>query len=336
LSQSDATADLSQIVAPSCQTCVGNEQEKAMRIFFTGATGVVGRRAVPQLIRAGHQVTAVVRSDNDAAWATEIGAIPAAVDLFDRGAVSEAVSGHDGVIHFATAIPPQAKMTKRRSWRANDRLRTEATANLVDSALRHDAHTFVQESVTFSYADGSDRWLDEDSPIEPVWDSLDSALEAEREVGRFSTGSRRGVILRLSRLYGPGRTSAELMDAVAARKLPIVGTGDNLVSHLHVDDAASAIIAALDSPAGTYNVSDDEPVSSAEDLGLLASALAAPPPRRVPAWVAKALAGSAAGLLTVSHRVSNRRFRDVTGWAPVHPSVATGWSSVIAGHQRAA
>lgn len=307
-----------------------------MRIFFTGATGVVGARAVPELVRAGHDVTALVRTEDAAEWAAETGATPTTIDLFDPVAVSEAVSGHDGVIHFATAIPHQAKMTKRRSWRANDRLRTEATANLVDAALRHDVHTFVQESVTFSYADGSDRWLDEDSPIEPVWDILDSALVAEREVGRFSTGSRRGVIVRLSRLYGPGRASAELIDAVRARKLPIVGTGDNLVSHLHVDDAATAVVAALDAPVGTYNVSEDQPVTASEDLALLASALGAPPPRRVPAWVARAVTGPAAGLLTVSHRVSNRRFRDVTGWAPLHLSVATGWSSAIAGHPRAA
>ena len=304
-----------------------------MRILFTGATGVIGRRAVPRLVEAGHEVVANVRSDTDRAWAESVGAAATTVDLFDSSAVTEVVADVDAVVHFATAIPRQRDMTHRRSWSTNDRLRTEATAHLVDAAIGSGVQVFVQESITFFYADGRERWLDEDSPIEPVWDILDSALAAEREVARFTEAGGRGVILRMASLYGPGRTSGELIGAVSARKLPIVGAGDNLVSYVHVDDAASALVAALVAPAGVYNVSDDEPVTSRESLEILASALGAPPPRRVPRSVARVGAGKASRLLSTSHRISNGRLRETTGWAPEHRSVIEGWPEVVAAHR---
>jgi nucleoside-diphosphate-sugar epimerase len=120
-----------------------------MKVFFAGPTGVIGRRAVPCLVEAGHDLTAVSRSDEGAAWLEQAAARPIGVDLFDRAAAGAAVDGNDVIFHFATAIPPWAKMTDRRSWATNDRLRSEATSNLVDAALRHDVAGFVQESITF-------------------------------------------------------------------------------------------------------------------------------------------------------------------------------------------
>ena len=301
-----------------------------MRILFTGATGVIGRRAVPRLVDAGHEVVANVRDDRGREWARSVGAVGVTVDLFDPSAVADAVADADAIVHFATAIPRQEKMTRREAWATNDRLRTEATRVLVDAAIAGGVQVFVQESITFFYADGGDRWLDEDSAVEPVWDVLESALDAEREVARFSAAGGRGVILRMARLYGPGRTSEELIGAVSARKLPIVGSGKNLVSHLHVDDAASALVAGLDAPDGTYNVGDDEPVRSRESLGGLASLLGAEPPRRIPRSVARIGAGRASRLLSTSHRISNRRFREATGWAPGYRSVSEGWPAVVA------
>jgi len=299
-------------------------------VLFTGATGVIGREAIPHLLAAGHDVLGVSRSAGDRAWLESIGATGLEVDLFDPASVGPAVSGVDAVAHFATAIPPRAQMPKLDAWQMNDRLRTEATAILVDAAVAKGIQRFVQESITFIYADAGDAWIDEDSAVAPTWDNLTSALDAEREVARFAEHGGHGVTLRMSGLYGPGRVSAEQIEAVAERRAPIVGSGDNFVSHLHIEDAGTSVAAALDAPTGTYNVSDDEPVTSRQDLEALARALGVKTPRRVPAPVARVAAGRATGLLTTSQRVSNRKFKTSTGWAPRYSSVLEGWVSVAA------
>lgn len=301
-----------------------------MRIFFTGATGVVGREAVPLLVSAGHQVIGVARGPDKASWLERVGARPVEVELFDREAVSRVVEGSEAVVHFATAIPAMARMANREAWELNDRLRSEATANLVDAALEHGVGRFVQESIVFVYADGKEEWLDEQSPVEPVWDALDSALTAESTVDRFNQAGRAGVSLRLGRLYGPGRASAGLVEAVASGKgAPSAGKGDNYVSSLHVEDAARAVEAALTTAPGVYNVVDDEPVRSKELIGSLSRTLGVKPPRRVPAGLARLVAGPAANLLTVSHRVSNRSFTEATGWKPEYPTITEGWARML-------
>lgn len=300
-----------------------------MKILFTGATGVLGRAAVPLLVDAGHDVNAVSRSDHDRSWLESSGARAVRVDLFDIESIHRAMAGIDTVIHYATAIPSMNAMSKRKSWTLNDRLRAESTALLVDAGIANGVATFVQESVTFTYADGGDRWLVEASPTAPGWEVLDSALTAEAHVDRFRAAGGTGVTLRLSRLYGPGRASRDYVSGVAAREIPIVGRGDNYVSSLHVEDAASALAMAMNAPDGVYNVSDDAPVSSEDYLESLAKLIDGPPPRHIPRFVARLALGKAVTLLTTSQRVSNVKYRDATGWAPAFPSVCEGWRTVV-------
>lgn len=307
-----------------------------MKILFTGATGVIGREAIPAIVAQGHEVTAAVRAGSDTDWLDVLGVRTVVVDLFDAEAVAAAVEGHDAVGHFATAIPAQKDFAKRRAWEDNDRLRSDATKNLVEAALIHDVGVFVQESVALVYADGGDRWLAESAPVDTVWEVLDSALEAERQTARITAAGGRGVALRLARLYGPGRPSAEFLAAVAARKVPVVGTGDNFVSHLHVGDAGRAVATALTAPAGVYNVADVDPLPAAEEMSLLAELLDAPPARRIPFPLARAAVGEAARLLTVSHRISAESFRTATGWEPAFPSARDGWRVVIDSRVRSA
>jgi len=299
-----------------------------MRMLFTGATGVLGRAAVPQLVAAGHEVIAVVRSGSDATRLATTGAVPRLVDLFDPASVTAAMKGVETVVHNATSIPPQKSMKNRNAWQTNDRLRSHATGLLVDAAVANDVARFVQQSITLIYADGGNAWLDETAPIAPAWDVLESALDAEANVDRFRASGGAGVTLRLSRLYGPGRASADYIASVAERKLPIVGNGQNYVSSLHTHDAATATLAALTAPAGTYNVSDDEPQRAADHTTRLAELLGAPAPRRVPRWLAKLVAGDAIMLLTTSQRISNSRFKEATGWEPRFPSAPAGWRDV--------
>jgi nucleoside-diphosphate-sugar epimerase len=304
-----------------------------MKILFTGATGVLGRASLPLLVSAGHDVTGLSRNEDQSAWLVQVGARPLSGDLFDADSVWKAVAGVDTVVHYATAIPDQTAMAKRESWEMNDRLRDQATGLLVDAAIARGVRRFIQESVTFVYADGGDGWLEEDSALSPPWDVIDSALIAEGHVARFTETGGTGIVLRLSRVYGPGAASSDYIASVADGRVPIVGKGLNYVSSIHVDDAASALLSALTAPDGVYNVTDDEPVTSAEYLDVLVDLLDAPTPRRIPTWVARVALGGASRLLTTSQRVSNHRFATATGWAPKLSSVREGWGRIIASNR---
>src|SRR6266581_7788635 len=160
-----------------------------MRVFVAGGTGVLGRRAVPQLVAAGHDVTAAVRSDEKAVLVRAMGAHPVRVDLFDPAAVTDAVRGHEVVVNLATHIPPMSQMTRTSAWAENDRIRREVSRNLVDAALDAGATCYVQESIAFMYADGGDAWLDEDSPVDaPAY--VQCSLAAEAETRRFTEQGR--------------------------------------------------------------------------------------------------------------------------------------------------
>ncbi len=299
-----------------------------MKILFTGATGVLGRAAIPVLVAAGHEVHAVARSTQAEGWLRGEGARPLRIDLFDRVDLASKLAGIDTVVHYATAIPPITLMADRSSWDTNDRLRSEATSLLVNGAIEAGVTRFLQQSITLFYADGGTGWLSEDSPIEPAWDVVSSALDAEGQVERFVGAGGTGVSLRLARLYGPGRASAEYVTAIGQGELPIVGDGHPYVSSLHLDDATTALVAALEAPTGVYNVGDDEPVTERAFKRSLAEAVDAPEPPHVPLEAVAAIYGDLTKLITLSHRVSNRRFRDTTGWAPRYPSVLDGWATV--------
>jgi nucleoside-diphosphate-sugar epimerase len=302
-----------------------------MKLLFTGGTGVVGTVAIPLLVEAGHDVAAPSRSDAGREWLSRVGARPMTIDLLDESAVEKALHDIDVVIHFATSIPTLANMVKPGSWGANDALRDQATGILVDAALARGVARFIQQSITFFYADGGSEWLDESAPIDLSFQPLASALAAEGHVDRFRQGGGTGISLRLARLYGPGETSREYVDAIRRRDIPVVGRGANYVSSLQIEDAAAAVVTAMTAPDGVYNVSDDDPVQSALYIDTLADVLSAPRPRRLPRSAVKLALGRSSGLLVSSQRVSNLKFRESTGWAPRYPSVLEGWTTVLAG-----
>lgn len=302
-----------------------------MRVFVAGATGVLGQPSVQRLVAAGHQVRGVARSEEKAALLRSFGAEPVSVDLFDPASVLEAVAGSEAVIHLATKIPPLMRMRSRKSWRENDRLRVEGTKNLVDAALAAGAHTFIAESITFIYIDGGDAWLTEDSPTRSIWVSLDSTFELEREVRRFEGDGRRAVSLRFGLFYSA--TSAATRDSVRMmrrRMFGVIGKGDNYFSSIHVDDAAAAVVAALGAPSGVYNVTEDEPSTQAQYAEICAEAFHLPKPRHFPKWLGKLVLGGPANYILLSQRVSNKRFKDATGWAPQYPNVRAGFAQVAA------
>lgn len=302
------------------------------KLFVAGATGVLGRRAVVQLIEAGHEVTGIARSDEKAAALHAQGATPARVGLFDPGALKEAVAGHDVVVNLATHIPSLSRAALPGAWSENDRIRSEASRNLVDAALATGATRYIQEAISFMYADGGSEWLDEDTPLDlpPLGGSM---VDAESHAARFTESGGVGVVLRFGQFYAPEAAHTVAMARMARRRLaPSLGPGDGYVTAIHADDAAAAVVAALAALAGVYNVTDDDPVTRKEFGELVAAAFGKKPPRHIPTAVAKA-GGSKASYLMRSHRVSNKRFKDATGWSPRYPSVREGWPVVAAAMQ---
>jgi nucleoside-diphosphate-sugar epimerase len=191
---------------------------------------------------------------------------------------------------------------------------------------------YLQESITFIYADGGDDWLTEESRLDVSWIALRSMIEAEnvtREFAAQADSPGRGVSLRFGAFYAPYAASTLDTARLARRRLfPIAGEGSNYFSSIHVDDAAAAIVAALDLPSGEYNVVDDEPLTQAEYATAATEALQAPAPRHVPEWLFRLIGGGPASYLLRSQRVSNRRLKAATGWRPRYRSAREGWRQV--------
>lgn len=300
-----------------------------MRIFITGATGVIGRRVVPLLLAKGHEVTVATRrnSRRSLPWTGEVRVVPA--DLFDPTTLAPAVQGHDAVVNLATRMPSSStKMLFRSAWRANDRIRRLGSRNLVEAALATDVRCLVQESFAPTYPDRGDDWIDESVPLEPAAYNR-TVLDAEGSAHRFSAAGRSGVTLRFAAFYGPD--SGQLKDFIGMLQkgwAPLPGGPSRFISSVSHDDAATAVVAALDARPGEYNVVDDEPVRREVYAGTLASLLGASPPRFPPGW-ATPLFGAVGELLARSLRISNRKLRAETGWRPRYPSVREGWVATL-------
>ena len=288
---------------------------RASRIFVTGATGVVGRLAVPLLVSRGHRVTAVGRNPAKLASLAAAGANTAALDLFDGAAVRRAMEGHDVVVNLATHMPSSTlKMMFRRAWRENDRVRREGSAIIVEAALATGVRRIVQESFAPIYEDGGDRWIDEKWPTRPSSYNR-TVLDAENSAARFASKGGIAVVLRFGWFYGADHILHEMLDTVRRGWSPIPGDAHAYWSSLAHEDAASAVVAALDAPSDTYNVCDDEPLTRRELADTLAAAIGTRPPKLLPTWLG-ALGGSTMELLGRSVRMSNAAFKRATGWAP--------------------
>jgi nucleoside-diphosphate-sugar epimerase len=254
-----------------------------VNIFVAGATGVLGRPTVRALVEAGHTVWAAARDDSKASIIRSLSAAPIAVDLFNPTAVRFAVDGKDAVINLATKIPPIMQMRRKSAWQENDRLRSEASKIIAEVAKSTGVRTYIQESITFMYADGGNAWLDEDSPLDVSWLSLKSMLNAETATNEFAVDGRRGINLRFGAFYAAYALSTVDTAKLARRRMfPVAGKGENFFSSIHVDDAAAAVVAALELPSGVYNVVDDEPVTAKEYAVAVSKAIKAPRPWSIP------------------------------------------------------
>jgi nucleoside-diphosphate-sugar epimerase len=300
-----------------------------MNILVTGATGVIGRRAVPLLLAAGHGVTVTARSPERTARLAAQGARVVPVDIFDRDQLRQALAGQEAVINLATHIPAMdLRMLLPRAWRENDRLRRVAAARLAVAASEAGVRRFIQESFAPAYPDCGEHWIGEVVPLAPEHYNR-SVLDAERAALRFTARGGCGVVLRFGAFYGADAEQTRTLVAALRRGwAPLPGRPEGFVSSLSHDDAAGAVVAALGASPGIYNVVDNEPLRRRDYFDSLAGLLGLPPPKIPPPWT-RHLLGSVGRLLARSQRISNRKLRRC-GWVPRYPSAREGWRATLA------
>ena len=313
-----------------------------MRIFLAGATGAIGSRLVPMLLDAGHEVTGTTRSPAKAEELRAAGVEPAVVDGLDRDAVVAAVvaARPDAIVHQLTAL---SELNSLRDFDAafalTNRLRTEGTDHLLEGARKAGARRFVAQSYAgWNYARTGGPVKTEDDPLDPEPVASQSvSLAAIRRLEESVTGTRDidGIVLRYGGFYGPGTGMAkggEQVDLVRKRRFPIVGDGGGVWSFVHIDDAATATLAALErGKPGIYNVVDDEPAPVRVWLPALACAAGARPPRKLPRWLARVAAGEAmTSMMTESRGASNAKAKRELGWRPAYASWRQGFKAAFA------
>lgn len=309
-----------------------------MRVLVAGATGVVGRQLVPQLLARGHQVIATTTTASRCTALAEVGAQAVVMDGLDRRSVHDVVTRchPEVVVHQMTGISlahaGRPNMKRMDRWFAvTNRLRIEGTDHLLAAA----AEVGVEHVVAQSYAswngirDGG--WVKtEDDPLDPYTNtSAEPVMRALRHLEQAVTRAG-GTVLRYGSLYGPGATDDQV-ELVRRRQYPLIGSGAGVSSWLHTDDAASAAVAAVEQqPGGVFNVVDDEPAPAADWLPHLASCTGSRPPLHVPTWVARPLAGPVAvAMMTQGRGFTNAKAKQQLGWVPQHPSWRQGFAGAL-------
>ncbi len=304
-----------------------------MRVLVAGASGAIGRQLLPLLDAAGHETIALVHRTPVEVRNGHV----VTADVLNRTAVTTAVSElePEAVINLLTAIPRDLNVRRfEREFERTNRLRTEGTANLVAAT---GGVPMIAESVAFAYAPARGEIADEsralwqDSPA-----AFRPALRALVELERL-TDETGGVALRFGHLVGPGTGFASdgmVAEAVRGGKMPIVGDGSGTFSFIHVHDAATAIVAALERPEirGAVNVVDDAPLPTGQWLPELARMLGARTPRRIPQWLARLVAGSwGVAFLNGLMGASNARAKAELHWRPRYARVSEAWAAELGG-----
>ena len=314
-----------------------------MRIFVAGAGGALGAHLVPMLIESGHDVVAMTRSPAKSDALRALGAEPAVADGLDRDAVMQAVlrAEPEVVIHQMTALA-EIKSMKRfdDEFALTNRLRTEGTDHLLEAARAAGVRRLIVQSYgNWNYERTGTGLKSEEDPLDPDPPANQRASIAairHLESAVLEAGDLEAVALRYGNFYGPGNTigrGGEIVELVAKRKMPIVGDGAGLWSFIHIADAASATMAAIDRGGpGIYNVADDEPAPVAEWLPELAKAVGAKPPRHVPVWLGRIAIGEVGvSMMTRIRGASNAKARRELGWESRYRSWREGFVSGLDG-----
>jgi 2-alkyl-3-oxoalkanoate reductase len=315
-------------------------EDHVMRILVAGATGAVGLKLVPQLIAAGHTVVGTTRTAAKAENIKRMGAESAIADGLDAAAIRGVViaAKPDVVIDQMTDLAAVTDLRQfDRAFATTNRLRTEGTDFLLAAAREAGVKRIIAQSFcgwTYGRSGGPVKTeadaLDTDPPEE-----LRRTLEALEHLEGSVTGSAdpEGIVLRYGSFYGPdtGMLSRAMIDQLHRRRVPLIGGGGGRWSFIHVDDAASATVAAIEhgKPGNIYNIVDDEPAEVSEWLPALAALVGARPPIRVPAWLGGLFAGAhLVSMMTEVRAGSNAKAKQELGWRPAHPSWRLGFGEI--------
>ena len=310
-----------------------------MKVFVAGATGALGKQVVPMLVSQGHEVTGMTRIPAKEDLIRSLGARPAVADALDPEAVAQAVAEAepDAVIHELTAINAGAfGRSLDKMFAQTNRLRTEGTDHLLAAARAVGARRFIAQSFAgwpFERTGGPVK-TEEDPLASNPPKSVSETLGAIKYLERVVTEAEgiEGVALRYGGFYGPGTSIAlnpdgEQVAMLRKRRLPVIGNGAGIWSFVHIADAAAATVAALDhGEPGVYNVVDDEPATAAAILPDLAKAIGADPPRRIPRWLGRLIAGEGNTIMMTEVRgASNEKAKRELRWEPRYPSWRLGF-----------
>jgi nucleoside-diphosphate-sugar epimerase len=302
-----------------------------MRVFVAGASGAIGTRLVPQLIDQGHEVIGTFNSPGNAERVRALGAEPIALDLLDARAVRKAVlkTEPEAIVHQATALADvRFSRNLDRSFAPTNRLRTEGTDALLAAAREAGVRRFVAQSfASYRYAREGGPVKTEDDPLDPTPPAAARETSAAMRHLDQAVTDAGGIALRYGGFYGAPNDG--LLAPIRKRQFPIVGNGGGVSSFIHLDDAAAATVHALEHDgAGIYNIVDDEPAPVREWLPVLANALGAKPPRHVPRWLARPVAGEGAVMMgTESRGASNAKAKRELGWTLRYPSWRQGFTA---------
>jgi 2-alkyl-3-oxoalkanoate reductase len=311
-----------------------------MKVFVAGAAGALGTQLVPQLVAKGHEVVGMTRTPSKRQALRALGARPVVADALDPEAVARALAEAEPevVVHQLTALSGALDMRHiDRYFATTNRLRTEGTDHLLAAARAVGARRFVAQSYAgWPFARTGGPVKAETDPLDPdPPEALRAALDAIRHVEQAVTGIgwADGLALRYGGFYGPGTSvsldpEAAMSKVVRRRQFPIIGDGGGVWSFVHIEDAASGTVAAVErGPSGIYHVVDDEPAPVREWLPVLADALGARPPWRLPRWLGRLVAGEAAAvMMTEVPGAANDKARRVLGWEPRYPSWRLGFA----------
>ena len=310
-----------------------------MKVFVAGATGALGTQLVPQLVARGHDVVGMTRSASKQDLVRSLGARPVVADALDPDAVAQAVAAAEPevIVHQLTALSGKFNMRHfDRFAETTNRLRTEGTDHLLAAGRAVGARRFVAQSNAAWRSYSGVPVKDEDAPFDsdPL-EKLRGTLGAIRHLEEAVIGADwlEGVVLRYGAFYGPGTSlsadpGAEFSDAIRKRQFPVVGDGGGIWSFIHIDDAAAATVVAIeDGERGIYNVVDDDPAPVREWIPELARALGAKPPRRVPRWLGRLLAGEiATAMMTELRGATNEKAKRELAWKPGYGSWRQGFA----------
>jgi nucleoside-diphosphate-sugar epimerase len=315
-----------------------------MKVFIAGATGALGQPLVRALVHRGHEVIGLTRSASKRPLLESLGARAAVANALDEDALKRALvqAAPTHVVHLLTALPAAGPM-RARDLEATNELRVRGTANLLRAAIDAHVKRIVAESFIGVYGRANfDRPRGEDEPLPPpsgggfreallALRSMEDQLARARDLKAIET-----VTLRFGGIYGPDVASLQAtVRMLRARRIFLPRATSDIMTFVHVDDAAEATIAALEqpSPGAVYNIVDDEPMSLRTFLGIVASAIGAPPPRTMPAWLFRLVAPLMVEVLAVRMPLSNAKAKRELGWKPVYPRVSDGIQSTITNHQ---